>query len=165
MRTLCGWFSSIAFLACFVMVAVGDEEKVDLDKLPPKIVDAVKTKFPDAKLIKASKEKENNETIYELNVKNGDQNIDISLKEDGTIVEIEKEIKATDLPKAVSEALEAKYPKATHKKIEEVIKKDKPEYYEVVLVTAEKKTFEVVVDPDGKILKEEGKEKKKEEKE
>jgi hypothetical protein len=147
------------------MVAVGDEEKVDLDKLPPKIVDAVKTKFPDAKLIKASKEKENNETIYELNVKNGDQNIDISLKEDGTIVEIEKEIKATDLPKAVSEALEAKYPKATHKKIEEVIKKDKPEYYEVVLVTAEKKTFEVVVDPDGKILKEEGKEKKKEEKE
>jgi hypothetical protein len=164
MRTLASWIGSIAILALVALVAVGDEEKVALDQLPQKIVDAVKAKFPDAKLVKASKEKENNEIIYEVNLKDKEQNVDVSLKEDGTIVEIEKEINAKDLPKVVADALEGKYPKATYKKAEEVIKKDKLEYYEIVLVTAEKKTFEVTVDPEGKILKEEGKDKKKEDK-
>jgi hypothetical protein len=134
-----------------------DEEKVPLDKLPQKVVDAVKAKFPDNKMTHASKEKENNEVIYEVSLKNGDLNIDVEVKPDGTIVTVEKEIKPGDLPKAVTEALAAKYPNATHKKAEEVIKKDKLEYYEVVVVTGEKKTFEVEVSAEGKILKEEAK--------
>ena len=40
-------------------------------------------------------------------------------------------------------------------------KKDKIEYYEMELVTAEKKQLEVLVDPSGKVLKEEKKEDKK----
>ena len=61
------------------------------------------------------------------------------------------------MPKAVVKTLEEKYPKATYKVIEEVTKKDKIAYYEVELVTAEKKTVEVQVDPTGKIVKEEKK--------
>jgi hypothetical protein len=93
----------------------------------------------------------------------------VTLTADGKIVEIEKEISAKALPKAVAEALEEKYPEATYRKVEEVIKvkngEEKLEYYEVLLVTAEKnnkKTFEVEIAPDGKILKVEDKNKKKE---
>jgi hypothetical protein len=161
MRNVSRGISSIIVMALLAPAVMGDEEKVPLDKLPQKVVDAVKTKFPDGRMIKASKEKEDNETIYEVALKDKDQNIDVSLKEDGTIIDIEKEIKIKDLPKVVTDALEGKYPKATHKKAEEVIKKDKLEYYEVVVETAEKKKFEVQVSPEGKILKEEGKEAKK----
>jgi len=147
-------------LAVFVSFAGADEEKVPLDKVPAKVLDAVKTKFPRAELVKASKEKENNETIYEVAIKNEGQNIDVSLKEDGTIIEVEKEIKAEDLPKVVADALKEKYGKVAYKKAEEVIKKDKLEYYEVLFETAENKRFEVEVSPEGKIMKEEEKKKK-----
>lgn len=115
MRTSSSWLGLIVVLALAVPAVVGDEEKVPLDKLPQKIVDAVKAKFPDAKLVSAEKEKENNEIVYEVAIKNKDQKIEVTLKEDGTIIEIEKQIDAKDLPKVVSDALESKYPKATYK--------------------------------------------------
>jgi uncharacterized membrane protein YkoI len=142
-----------------------DEEKVPLDKVPKAIVAAVKAKFPDAELKGASKEKEDGKTLYEVTISNKGQNIDVELSEDGKLLAIEKEIATKDLPKKVTDALEAKYPKATYKKAEEVIKVEngveKPAYFEVVLVTADKKTFEVEVAADGKIMNEESKDKKK----
>jgi uncharacterized membrane protein YkoI len=44
-------------------------------------------------------------------------------------------------------------------------KKDKLAYYEIELVTADKEEVEVVIDPDGKVVKTEKKEKKEEKKE
>jgi uncharacterized membrane protein YkoI len=155
-------------LCLFAASAAADEEKVPLDKLPKAVVDAVKARFPDAKLVGAEKETENGKTVFEVAIKNKDQNIEVTLTPEGEIVEIEKEISAKDLPEKVTKALQAKYPKATYKTIEEVIKVDKKKeklaYYEVLLVTADKKKFEVSVEPDGKIVKEEDKSKEKDEK-
>jgi uncharacterized membrane protein YkoI len=138
-----------------------DEEKVALDKVPRAVLDAVKARFPDAKVNKASKEKEDGKEVYEINIKNKDQTIEVTVTTDGAITSIEKQITAKDLPRAVSEALEKKYPKATYKVIEEVIKvKDKKETfecYEVLLVTDKKKTIEVCLSAEGKIIKEEDK--------
>jgi hypothetical protein len=161
MRKMTVWLAAFVALGFIAAFARADEEKIDVDKLPEKVVAAVKAKYPDAKLEKASKERENDKTLYEVGIKNGEQKIDVTLEEDGTIVEIEKTIDAKDLPQAVTDALETKYPKYSCKKAEEISKKDKLEYYEVVLETAEKKKFEVVVKPDGKIVKEESKDKKK----
>jgi uncharacterized membrane protein YkoI len=144
--------------------ARADEEKVPLDKVPKAVMDAVKARFPDAKVLAAEKEKEGGKTVFEIGIEHKEQKIEVTLTEDGTIIEIEKQIAARDMPKAVSDALEGKYPKATYKMIEEVIKvkggKEKLEYYEVLLVTAEGQRFEVGVAPDGKIVKTEDKNKK-----
>jgi hypothetical protein len=72
---------------------------------------------------------------------------------------VEKEITAKDLPRAVADALAAKYPQATFKKVEEVTE-GKKMTYEALLVTADKKAVEVVLDPSGKVVKEEAKDKK-----
>lgn len=142
-----------------------DEEKVPLDKLPRAVTEAVKKRFPDAQLKSAEKENENGKTVYEVVIKNKGQHIEVTLTPEGTITEIEKQIQAKVLPTAVTEALNGKYPKATFKMIEEVIKvkdgKEKLAYYEVLLVTADTKTLEVVVAPSGKITKVEDKTKKK----
>jgi hypothetical protein len=144
-------------VALFVLAAAvrADEEKVPLDKLPKAVVEAVKKRFPKGEMKSASKEKEDGKTMYEVSVKEGGKNIDVSLTEAGEITTIEKEIAFKDLPKAVADAYEAKYPKATYKTVEEVIKvkggKETLEYYEALLVTADKKTFEVEVTPDGNV--------------
>src|SRR5260370_38926297 len=85
-------------LFALVVASRADEEKVPLDKVPKAVMNAVKLKFPKAKIEEASKEVENGKTIYEIGIEQDDHDITVSLKDDGTIVEIEKESAEKDLP-------------------------------------------------------------------
>jgi uncharacterized membrane protein YkoI len=162
MRTVIGGMA-VALVVLAGAARADEEEKVPLDKLPKAVVDAVKEKFPKAELLSADKEKEDGKTLYEVAIKDGKQKIDVTVTPEGKIVAIEKEIAASDLPKAVVEALESRYPKATIQKAEEITKEDKVAVYEMVIVTADKKKLEVSFDPKGKFLEEEKKEEKKKE--
>jgi hypothetical protein len=133
------------------------EEKVELAKVPKPVLEAVKKRFPEAKLVGASTEKEGDKLVYEIEIKVNDKTIDVTLTPEGKIVTIEKQIDTKDVPKAVAEALEKKYPKATIKLVEEVSKDDKIVKYEFQIETAEKKALEVSFDPSGKFLEEENK--------
>jgi uncharacterized membrane protein YkoI len=148
---------AVVLLATAALVCA-DEEKIALDKLPKAVVDAVKAKFPDADLVGAEKETEDGKTQYEVSIKTKKGMLDVILTPDGKIVAVEKVIEAKDLPKPVTEALEAKYPKATIKKAEEITKDDKVTF-EVLIETADKKKLEVVLDANGKIVEEEKKDK------
>jgi hypothetical protein len=90
--------------------------------------------------------------------------IAVTLTPEGDIQEIEKEIAFNDLPKLVSGTFNTKYPKAKIKIVEEVIKvkegKEKLEYYELHFALDEK-TLEVVIAPDGKIVRTEDQTKEK----
>lgn len=149
------------------------ERKVVLDKLPrfllkvPKaVLDAVKNRFPQAKLVGTSKEFDEGKVVFEIAIQNNEQNIDVTLTAEGIFRSIEKEIAFLDLPKAVADAFDARYPKAVYEIVQEVVKvKDGKEtfaYYEVLLTTTEGTSFEVQVAADGKLLKatNKGKEKK-----
>ncbi len=159
-------FRGIVILSVCALLSVpslavrADEEKVPLKDLPKAVADAVKKKFPKAKVVSASKEIEDKKTVYEVTIKDGAQNVQVTATPEGEITEVEKEIAAKDLPKEVTEALDEKYPKATIKKAEEVTK-GKELSYEVLLVTKDKKTVEVKFDPKGKVLALEDKEVKK----
>jgi hypothetical protein len=187
---ICGWVSQVpachsredvmrallmglCFVAlCGLIATTGlcradDEEKVPLDKLPKAVTDAVKKKFPKAELVSAEKEKEDGKIVYEVNFKNEGSTIEAIVTPEGKILVIEKEITVKDLPKAVADALESKYARATIKKVEEISKEDKITAYEVLLVTEKKKTLEVQFSPEGKVIQEEkkGKEEEKDKKE
>jgi hypothetical protein len=160
MRFLLGGLMAAAFL-CFAGPAGqvrADEEKVALDKVPKEVMEAVKKRFPKAEITGAEKETADGKTTYEINVKDKDAKIDVQVSEKGEIQAIEKMIDLKELPKVVAKAIDKKYPKATVKSAEEIIKvadgKEKLESYEVVLVVG-KKTLEVVFAPDGKFTKEE----------
>ncbi len=157
-KVLCG---VVTVLVLAATVRADDEEKVPLDKLPKAVVEAVKKKFPKAELVGAAKEKEDGKDVFEVAIKAEGTTMDITLTPEGKILIIEKVIAAKDLPKAVAEAAEAKYPKATHKKIEEISTDDKIEKYEILLVTEDKKKLEVTFDPKGEFLEEEKKEEEK----
>ncbi len=138
-----------------------DEEKVPLEKVPKAVLEAAKKRFPKAAVIGASKETEKDKTVYEVELKDAGKTIDVTLTPEGVITTIEKQIDAKELPKAVTDALEKKYAKATFKTLEAVYSvkdgKEALDYYEVLLVTAEKKTIEVEIFADGKIKAEEEK--------
>lgn len=164
MRTIVCLVLAVALGFTFTSVRA-DEEKVPLGKLPKPITESVKKRFPKGELTEASKETEDGKTVYEVTVKDGKQKIDVTLTAEGVITTLEKTIDAKDLPKAVRDALEAKYPKAVTKIAEEVVKvkdgKESIDYYEALLETADKKRVEVEITANGTIKKTEDKTGKK----
>ena len=167
MRPMLRVLSCVAVISfSFSIFAV--EESIPVDKLPKAVLETVKKRFPKAEIVEAEKSTEDNEEEYVVSIKDGKTEIDVTLTPDGKITLIEKEIPVKDLPKAVADALAAKFQKATIKTAYEVTTvtdgKEELDYYDVVVVTADKKTLDVEVTPDGKIEQvEEHKEEKKEE--
>ncbi len=131
---------AMAVVASIVLAAPAraddGEEKVPLDKVPKAVLEKVKKRFPKAEVKEASKEVADGKTVYEVTLKQDGKNIDVTLTPEGEITTIEKEIAFKDLPKAVAETFEKKYPKATYTIVEEVIKvkdgKETLEYYEAL---------------------------------
>jgi hypothetical protein len=143
-------------LLAWVSAAAADEQKVALKDLPKAVVDAVKARFPAAEMKEASKETEDGKTTYEVSIEDKGKTVDISATIEGKITAIETKIAAADLPAAVAQAIEAKYPKATVQKAEQIVEfegSNESQSYEVVLKTEAKKAIEVKLSPEGKILK------------
>lgn len=141
-----------------------EEEAVPSDKIPKAVMDALLSKFPKARIDKCHKAKEGGDIVYDIEFKQEGRKCEADIKENGTYINYEKAIAAKDLPKAVTEAIEKRYPKATLKEIMEETevngKDEKLSAYEVVVTTADKKEEELRLSPDGKILEDTGAEKK-----
>jgi len=151
-------FVGLIAAALVLSVASAQDTAKDVDKIPKKVMDALKAKFPKAVIHKWTQEKEGDDVIYDIEFKENGRACEADIKEDGTFINFEKAIEAKDVPKAVGVAIEKKYPRATWKEImeETEVKGNKEELsaYEVVLVTADKKTVELRLSPEGKILEE-----------
>jgi len=162
-----GWIAGGLVAALLVLVARAADEPKDLDKIPKAVMDALKAKFPNAKIDKWTKENDKGKVVYDIEFKENGKKAEADIFEDGTLQNFEKEFDAKELPKAVTDAVEKKYPKAKMKEVMEVTEiKDKKEVhggFEIVLETADKKEVEVVVSKEGKIL-EDSTEKKDEKK-
>src|SRR5262249_15848764 len=97
---------------------------------------------------------------YAVQIEHQGRQIDVSLTLAAVITAFEKKIEARDLPAAVVQTLESRYPKATFIKIEEVFKVESQaetlDCYDVLLVPAnKKKSLDVGVTADGRIVKQE----------
>jgi hypothetical protein len=166
MRKFMGRLAAVAAMVVLTGTMVrAEEEKLPLDKLPTAVVKAIKAKYPKAEMVSAEAGDEDGKKQFEVELKNGGHDLEVTLSPEGKILAVERVIAVKDLPKVVEEALEAKYPKATIKKVEEVSKEDKVASYEITLVTADKKKLEAEFDVKGKFIDEEKAEKSEEKKE
>jgi hypothetical protein len=158
---------SVVLLGAFTLFLVigtaevrSQEEAVPQDKIPKAVMDSLLAKFPQAKIDKCVKEKEGGDIIYDIEFKQEGRNCEADIKENGIYLNYEKAVAAKDLPKAVSDAIEKRYPKATLNEVMEETevkgRDEKLSAYEVVLVTADKKDVEVKLSPDGKVLEDTG---------
>jgi len=147
-------------LSAAVALADDKEEKIPPDKLPAKILEAIKGRFPKAEITSAEKEKEDGKIVYDIELKSDGKKYEMDILEDGTIIEIEKEVAVNKLPDGAAKTIEEKYPKSKILEVMEVNKvegkKETPQHYEVTIETADKKKKEVILALDGKSVKEEG---------
>jgi len=152
--------ASLAALMALSSGAKAQEAEIRLDQVPRAVMDSARAKFPGAGIKEASKETEDGKTVYELEMKHDGRNMDVTFKEDGTLVLVETAIAEREVPEAVMKAVRGKYPGAKLKLAESVKKgpkvKKEVDYYELHLSAGEK-SVEVEVDSSGKILETEEK--------
>jgi hypothetical protein len=140
--------------------AYGQEQAVAPSQIPKAVMSALHARFPQARITKSVKEKEGGQLIYDLEFTQQGRKCEADIAEDGTYINYEKAIEEKDLPRAVRDAVEKRYPKALLKEIMEETavkgKEEKLSAFEVVLLTASKRSVEVTLSPDGKILEDTG---------
>jgi uncharacterized membrane protein YkoI len=158
-----GLFIVITGMSLAMSARAQDKGKADLDKIPRKVIDALKTRFPNPEIHHWTSEKENNIVLYDIEFRQRGRKYEADIAEDGAIQNWEKEMAVGDVPAVVRKAVDAKYRKATLKAAMAITDvkdgKDVPAGYEIILETADRKEVEVTVAPDGRVLEDSGKEK------
>jgi len=154
-----GGLAAVIVVFATTTLRAADEPK-DLDKIPKAVMDALKAKFPGGKIDKWTKETENGKVIYDIDFKENNRKGEADIAEDGAIQNFEKEFDAAKLPKAVADATAKRYPNSRMKEVMEITEiKDRKEVhggFEIVLETAAKKSVELTIAKDGKILEDSG---------
>jgi hypothetical protein len=127
-------------------------------QLPAAVREAFQKAYPNATIKGTSKETEGGKTVYEVESIDQGMGRDIIYNPDGTVFEMEEQMKPADLPAPVSEALTRMYPKAKITKAEKLTRADTLQY-ELTLSGAPKSSVSFM--PDGRLVPPEKPEPKK----
>jgi len=149
---------SIALAASLpALHAQAGEQKLQEGEVPRPVIEAVKKKYPKAKMVHFEHEADDGQSVFEIGLESSGGKMEVELSPDGKILEEAVLIATRDLPAEVKKGLaSSKYVKWTIKHIERVIveeKADAPTYE--VLVADDGGVTELVMDKAGVITKEE----------
>ena len=139
---------SLAFFI-FSFATIGCSQKITEKDLPAPVKTAFDYKFPGATDIKWEKE---NKKEFEANFKMNNAEVSANFGLDGTWVETETTIPSSELPVAVTNAVNTKYPGAVYGRTEKIEKSGGKILYEVN-ITVDSKKKELELSPDGVIVK------------
>lgn len=128
---------------------VEPEAKVEKKDVPAAVLAAFAKAFPKATVKGYAREVEKGQTKYEVECVEGKTHRDVTFAPDGRLLLVEEEIEISEVPEAVRQALEKRFPKAKVD-IAEKIMDGKTVAYEFHLTTAEGKEAEVKLDAQGK---------------
>jgi hypothetical protein len=131
--------------------ALAQEGKIKEKDVPPAVIAAFKSAYPNATVRGYAKETEKGKTFYEIESKDGAAIRDLLYNPDGTVAEIEETIAATDLPAEAQQTIKSKYPRGVVSRAEKVTEGNTIKY-EVSIRSGNKRTG-LAFDADGKLLK------------
>jgi len=145
----------LAALALLVIAApaVAQERPVKQSELPPAVARTVATVSQGATVRGFSREVENGQTLYEVELRVNGHGKDVTMDSTGAVVEVEEEVALASLPAAVQAGLRTGAGAGTIGTVESLTKHGQLVAYEAHVVTAGKRS-EVQVGPDGKPLAE-----------
>jgi hypothetical protein len=127
------------------------EKKIKREDLPPAVEKTVAEQSKGATIRGFSTELEKGKRIYEAKLTVNGHGKDISMDEQGNIVEVEEEVSMDSLPPGVKDGLIKAAGTGAIGKIESLTKKGKLVAYEAVVKTGTKRS-EIQVGPDGRKL-------------
>jgi len=150
--------SIVLVVAMVCIVTYADKCEMKKITLPAVVKDAIMVSYPQATIEEAKMEKVFK--VYEVELKQDKQELELKVAPDGTIIAIENKMAKENLPAAVSAALSKAADGATIKEVEQKvthavlkpIKLDKPQTSYEAELTKDGKTCEIKFAADGTIM-------------
>ncbi len=142
-----------AILLCTTALSFAQDKKIDMNKVPAKVLASFHKAYPKAQIKGTSIEIENGHSYYEIESVEGTHHIDLLLTQSGKITEVEKTIADSEIPIPVMKTLIAKFKGLKINKAEKVISGKKITYE--LSIESNKKTHYVTLWPNGKFVKSE----------
>lgn len=136
----------VAAVSVIVLGVAANADKLKDVLLPDAVKAAIDAKYPKA-VIEESKEEKEGLTVYEVEFEQNEQETELTISPDGTIMEKEAEVAMSDLPEAIKAAITKA---AEGGEVKEV--KEEVTYWVVTLTKLEtpKVTYRAEVIKDGK---------------
>lgn len=131
------------------------EKKITEQEVPPAVLQTFKAAYPNAEVRGYAEEAEGGQKLYEISFTHEGQRIDIAYARDGKLLELEETIDPADLPQAARDEINGAFKDAAIKRAERVVKGERTGYEAKVdvLENGAAKRYELVFDPNGKLLK------------
>ncbi|MBI3864105.1 MAG: PepSY-like domain-containing protein [Planctomycetia bacterium] len=111
-------------IALSAVWSFAQSKEIPLKDLPAKVSDAVKAKWPKAKIVRAEAQKDKGQTLYNLELAEASgkqqRKFGATLTADGKIDEVQEPAKLADVPKPVLAALAKKYPTIKKPRVDKV---------------------------------------------
>lgn len=135
------------------------ETKTKSTDLPQAVSDTLNTRFPDLKIVSAEKETEGGQQIYDVELTQKGRKFETDIREDGTMLEVEKQITEKHWPKTLVAAVKAASPNSTIEEVMKIFKvngkTEMPHHFEVTVKIGDNKSAELLFTLDGRPMKEE----------
>ena len=128
--------------------------RVALGELPKLVVDAIRKEVPEGVLRQAKKEMEDDQPVFDVDGTVKGLDFDMKVTPEGTVIEVNRELKAENLPTAITESLKQTAAGATIRGIERQWAKGRT-IYEIKL-TAEGRKLTLEFAEDGKLVRQKG---------
>ena len=141
----------VSIVVAITIPVLAREKKIQRADLPPAVEKTVAAQSQGAEIKGFSTEKENGQTLYEVDLIVDGHSKDVSMSPEGAVVEVEEQVTLEALPPAVQAGLRARAGKGKIVKIESLTKRGTLIAFEAQVVAHGRKS-EVQVGPDGKPL-------------
>ena len=131
------------------------EKKVEVGDVPAKVREAIKAKWPKAKIERVASDEVKGRTVYDFELSEGAGQTArrwvATFNPDGKLRESREELKLADLPKPVVQTLQKKYPAVERAAVEKITESEGKS----AKITYELKfAMQVSIDASGKIVDE-----------
>lgn len=153
MNTPITTLAALGMAIAFSLAATADEDKELSPKdVPQAVRDAFQKAHPGVSGVEYSTETLEGQAAYEVEYKDRGQEIEAIYSGDGVLLATEEEIKTSELPPVVVNAIKKEHPHATLKEAEKILRPDGAlRGYEVEIAEG-RKHLELELDPNGTIL-------------
>lgn len=146
------WLVLFTLLVTTTVRAQNTETKVKMKDLPAVVQQTVKERSQGATIRGLSKEVENGQTFYEVELKVAGHSKDVLIDEQGKVVTVEEQVAMNALSQPVRGEIIKQAGKGKVLLVESVTKGDTLEYYEAH-VKQGAKTAELKISPTGQLIK------------
>ncbi len=148
---------ALAVLTCLFLVALtvaisAEDQKIQKADVPAAAIAAFEKAYPNATMKSYSTEQHKGKISYEIESIDGSTHRDVEYSSQGELLEIEEDIKPSDLPAKVSQAITKKYAGCEIVSAEKKIKGDQTQTMYKVKLIQDKAKIEVRVNSEGEFV-------------